>query len=152
MLTWNKDDFGGIQKINVDPAKVWLPDIVLYNKYVHVLTLPFHERKSSLYHERALFIISIAITEGLMAIRIKWWLQHEPSPPLPPYVQLPCSILLLLSAKHGSGVHHFKNLVELCRVSGLRLSTHKTSMILLCHLLQLPLHSLTAMNGLVLQE
>ena len=31
LLTWNKDDFGGIESINVDPKLIWLPDIVLYN-------------------------------------------------------------------------------------------------------------------------
>ncbi|XP_057314522.1 neuronal acetylcholine receptor subunit alpha-10-like [Hydractinia symbiolongicarpus] len=31
LLKWNKEDFGGIESINIDPKKIWLPDIVLYN-------------------------------------------------------------------------------------------------------------------------
>eukprot|EP00794_Sanderia_malayensis_P012869 gene12869-14194_t len=31
LLTWDRKDFGGIKSINVDPKKVWLPDIVLFN-------------------------------------------------------------------------------------------------------------------------
>ena len=31
LLTWNKDDFGGIESINVEPKMIWLPDIVLQN-------------------------------------------------------------------------------------------------------------------------
>jgi len=31
LLTWNPADFNNITEINVDPKKVWLPDIVLYN-------------------------------------------------------------------------------------------------------------------------
>ncbi len=33
-LTWDKEKFGGISVIRVDPSKIWMPDIVLYNKYV----------------------------------------------------------------------------------------------------------------------
>ena len=31
-LTWNASDFGGITHINLPYNKVWLPDIILYNK------------------------------------------------------------------------------------------------------------------------
>ncbi|CAH1796362.1 unnamed protein product [Owenia fusiformis] len=31
LLMWNKDDYGGLQTINVPCHKIWLPDIVLYN-------------------------------------------------------------------------------------------------------------------------
>jgi len=30
-LKWNSSEFGGIKAINVDPSKVWKPDIFLYN-------------------------------------------------------------------------------------------------------------------------
>lgn len=33
-LTWNPSDFGGIQKIRIPCQSIWLPDIVLYNKFV----------------------------------------------------------------------------------------------------------------------
>ena len=32
LLTWNSSEFGGLKTINVSPKKVWLPDIVLYEK------------------------------------------------------------------------------------------------------------------------
>lgn len=32
MLGWNKSDYGGIKSVNVDPSKVWIPDVILYNK------------------------------------------------------------------------------------------------------------------------
>lgn len=35
-LTWNPSDFGGIQKIRVPCQSIWLPDIVLYNKFVSI--------------------------------------------------------------------------------------------------------------------
>lgn len=32
LLAWNSSEFGGLKTINVSPKKVWLPDIVLYEK------------------------------------------------------------------------------------------------------------------------
>ena len=32
LLTWNASEFGDIKTINVDPKKVWKPDLYLYNK------------------------------------------------------------------------------------------------------------------------
>ena len=31
MLKWDKDEFGGIESINIDPKLIWLPDVILYN-------------------------------------------------------------------------------------------------------------------------
>lgn len=31
-MTWNPVNYGGIKQIRVSPDKVWLPDIVLFNK------------------------------------------------------------------------------------------------------------------------
>jgi len=31
MLTWDKDDFGGVDKVRVPAHRIWTPDIVLYN-------------------------------------------------------------------------------------------------------------------------
>ncbi|XP_067038979.1 neuronal acetylcholine receptor subunit alpha-2-like isoform X3 [Acropora muricata] len=31
LLRWNESDYGGIKTINVNPGKIWLPDIVLHN-------------------------------------------------------------------------------------------------------------------------
>ena len=33
-LTWNASLYDGIDTINVEPTLVWLPVIILYNKYV----------------------------------------------------------------------------------------------------------------------
>ncbi len=32
LLTWNPDDFGGITRVRIPCDKIWLPDIVLYNR------------------------------------------------------------------------------------------------------------------------
>ena len=32
LLTWDPDEFGGIKMIRIPCDKIWLPDIVLYNK------------------------------------------------------------------------------------------------------------------------
>lgn len=31
-MTWNPADYDGIEQIRVAPDKIWLPDIVLFNK------------------------------------------------------------------------------------------------------------------------
>ncbi|XP_074615026.1 neuronal acetylcholine receptor subunit alpha-10-like isoform X2 [Acropora palmata] len=31
MLAWNTSDYGGIESVNLDPSKVWIPDVILYN-------------------------------------------------------------------------------------------------------------------------
>lgn len=36
LLTWNASQYGGIDEINVDASQVWVPDIVLYNRYSRV--------------------------------------------------------------------------------------------------------------------
>ncbi|KAK6048529.1 hypothetical protein COOONC_13966 [Cooperia oncophora] len=35
-MRWNPVKYGEIRQIRVQPDKVWLPDIVLFNKYVVV--------------------------------------------------------------------------------------------------------------------
>ena len=35
-LSWKPENYNGMKVINVDPKLVWKPDLVLYNKYVHV--------------------------------------------------------------------------------------------------------------------
>jgi len=32
-LTWNADDYGGVRRLYVPSNEIWLPDIVLYNRY-----------------------------------------------------------------------------------------------------------------------
>ena len=36
LLTWNPKEFNGITKLLVPCEKLWLPDIVLYNRYISV--------------------------------------------------------------------------------------------------------------------
>lgn len=36
-LKWNPDDYGGVETLHVPSEHIWLPDIVLYNKYVSIL-------------------------------------------------------------------------------------------------------------------
>lgn len=33
-MKWDPVDYGNIRTIRVPPEKVWLPDIVLFNKYL----------------------------------------------------------------------------------------------------------------------
>ena len=33
-MTWDPNHYSGVQTINVDSAKVWKPDVVLYNRLV----------------------------------------------------------------------------------------------------------------------
>ena len=34
-LRWNPEEYGGVNSLHVPSTHIWLPDIVLYNKYVH---------------------------------------------------------------------------------------------------------------------
>ena len=34
-LVWDPEDFGGVNLLHVPSTHIWLPDIVLYNKYGH---------------------------------------------------------------------------------------------------------------------
>lgn len=33
-LTWDPEEFGGLEVLRLPCSKIWLPDIVLYNKWV----------------------------------------------------------------------------------------------------------------------
>ena len=45
-LSWKPSEFGGIKTLNIDPTKVWVPDITLYNKYVKFDLCQNHSIKS----------------------------------------------------------------------------------------------------------
>lgn len=38
-LMWNKDEYGGIEVMHIPADLIWLPDIILYNKYVQSVAL-----------------------------------------------------------------------------------------------------------------
>ena len=33
LLTWNPPDYGDIKEVDLPPDRLWVPDIILYNKY-----------------------------------------------------------------------------------------------------------------------
>jgi len=37
-LTWDPEQYGGVRRLYVPPDELWLPDIVLYNRYLLVHT------------------------------------------------------------------------------------------------------------------
>lgn len=38
-MTWNPDEFGGVEKIRVHANDIWIPDVMLINTYVTMVTL-----------------------------------------------------------------------------------------------------------------
>ena len=34
-LSWDKEDFGGIKSLTIDPSYIWTPDIEMYNRYAN---------------------------------------------------------------------------------------------------------------------
>ena len=46
LLRWNKSKFGEIDRIHVEAKRVWVPDILLYNKLV-VLIFPLRTQYAS---------------------------------------------------------------------------------------------------------
>lgn len=52
-LMWDPEEYEGIKKIRLPSQHIWLPDIVLYNKYVSA---------ENLDHLRVLFV---CVCEGL---------------------------------------------------------------------------------------
>lgn len=34
LLTWKRENYNGVKIIRIDPSLVWIPDIVLYNRFV----------------------------------------------------------------------------------------------------------------------
>jgi len=45
---WNASEFGGVDKLYVPVSKLWIPDIILSNKYVKRLTF----KSTTVYAER----------------------------------------------------------------------------------------------------
>ena len=41
LLTWKREEYDGINTIRINPSLVWIPDIVLYNRWVLILLRSF---------------------------------------------------------------------------------------------------------------
>ena len=39
LLSWDPAQFGGIRQLNVEPTKLWIPDIILYNTWVNKIDI-----------------------------------------------------------------------------------------------------------------
>lgn len=39
LLTWDPEKYGGIKRVRINPSLIWIPDIVLYNRSVHGVTI-----------------------------------------------------------------------------------------------------------------
>ena len=39
-LIWDPEEYGGVRELMVPSDHIWLPDIVLYNKYVQSISNP----------------------------------------------------------------------------------------------------------------
>lgn len=39
-LIWDPDEYGGVRELMVPSDHIWLPDIVLYNKYASIIYPP----------------------------------------------------------------------------------------------------------------
>ena len=46
VLNWNPADYGGIEEINIHSGYIWVPRLLLYNKYVNLL---YYTRNISSY-------------------------------------------------------------------------------------------------------
>lgn len=48
---WDPSEYGGMKELYVPSEHIWLPDIVLYNKYVsHLTNSTFNSNEKLLHH------------------------------------------------------------------------------------------------------
>ena len=33
-MVWNKSEYGGVEDIRLPPARLWKPDVLMYNRWV----------------------------------------------------------------------------------------------------------------------
>lgn len=69
-LKWNPDDYGGVDTLHVPSEHIWLPDIVLYNKWV------LHFESYIFTH---LYIYPYRLTHHLPILSLNWWSGEEKS-------------------------------------------------------------------------
>ena len=43
-LQWNATEYGGVSELHVPASDIWLPDVVLFNKYCFVTTTSTHNK------------------------------------------------------------------------------------------------------------
>ena len=52
-LKWDPNDYGGVKTLHVPSENIWLPDIVLYNKYepllLHSQSILFQKKNLEVY-------------------------------------------------------------------------------------------------------
>ncbi len=46
---WNPADYGGVDQLHIPSSEIWLPDVVLYNKYLLLPALSFFKNAISFY-------------------------------------------------------------------------------------------------------
>lgn len=76
LLTWDKDKYGGIKSINIDPKIVWLPDIILYNNADETLAsgqMDQFKTKVILHHDGSNSWYSPTILRSRCAIDIEYF-------------------------------------------------------------------------------
>ena len=76
LLTWNASDYGGISSINLDPTKVWVPDIVLYNNAEETLAsgqMDQFKTKVILTHDGNCSWFAPAILRSRCAINVEFF-------------------------------------------------------------------------------
>ena len=65
-LRWNPEEYGGVNSLHVPSTHIWLPDIVLYNKWVPIRQYQRNIVGEGAYHSAlCLAKILIAILEHL---------------------------------------------------------------------------------------
>lgn len=71
-LRWNPDEYLGITSIRVPSDRIWLPDVVLYDKYVTVSYINYIN-----YINYYIFYFSFCLFQMIISCSIKKSENHE---------------------------------------------------------------------------